>query len=54
MFHVLTAACPAVSRSRNAISATVCSTCELHSVSRLVPVVSEGALVYVPQRWALV
>ena len=51
MFHVLTAACPAVSRSRNAISATVCCRCELHAVPRAVPEVEEGVLVYVPQRW---
>ena len=55
MFHVLTAACPAVSRSRNAISATVCSRCELHAEPRAVPEVEEGALaVVVPQRWVLV
>ena len=56
MFHVLTAACPAVSPSRNAISAKVCSSCELHAEPRAVPAVSAGALeaVYVPQRWALV
>ena len=53
MFHVLTAACPAVSPSRNAISATVCSSCELHAEPRAVPVVDEGALATVPQRCVL-
>ena len=53
MFHEARYCFPAISRSRNANSATVCSSCELHAEPRAVPVVDEGALVTVPQRLVL-